>query len=97
MKTRLLNHTKSVLAIVATLALAAAMPLSTQANDQVKKVKTKDHKVKVKVVGGKAKLKTKRNGKQKIKVKGWNGDLAAAIAEQADSGHCEAPQPYYGK
>lgn len=97
MKTRLLNQSKSVLAIVATLALAAAMPLTTQANDQVKKVKNKDHKVKVKVVGGKAKIKTKANGKQKVKVKGWNGDLAAAIAEDSQGGYCEAPQPYYGK
>ena len=52
----------------------------------VRKVKVKDHKVKVKTVGGKAKIKNKANGKQKFKAKGWSGDLAASIAHDAVSG-----------
>lgn len=70
--------------------LALATPAS--ADDygvEVKQTKVKDHKVKVKVVGGKAKIKEKANGKQKVKVKGPNGGAAAAIAtdlgEQRDS------------
>lgn len=85
MKHLLIHRTRHALAILASLSLFAGLPLAsdTYAADPVKKVKVKDHKVKVKTVGGKAKIKDKANGKRKIKMKGPNGDLAAGIAHDA--------------
>ena len=85
----LLQHsTRLVLPALASVSLFIGLPMEAAASDHpaVKKMKVKDHKVKVKVNGGKAKIKHKRNGKQKIKVKGWNGELAAAIANEAAYG-----------
>ena len=64
----------------------APLASEARADDFVRKVKVKDHKVKVKAVDGKAKIKHKANGKQKIKVKGPNGDLAADLAYSAAGG-----------
>jgi hypothetical protein len=68
--------------MLSTLAAFAFAPLSSEAlaYDPVKRVKVKDHKVKVKAIDGKAKIKNKPNGKQKTKVKGPNGAFAADIA-----------------
>ena len=89
MKTLLLNTPKLILTSIASLSLFVGFPIEASAYDNpiVKKVKVKDHKVKVKTVGGKAKIKDKANGNQKMKVKGWSGDLAASIAAEATSGH----------
>lgn len=77
-----LRRTGRVLLVLATLAAFVGAPLDSSAHayDPVKKVKVKDHKVKVKAIDGKAKIKNKPNGKHKVKVKGPNGDLAARIA-----------------
>jgi hypothetical protein len=85
MKNLLYSHTRQALTIAASLTLLIGMPLTSNAyeNDFVKKVKVKDHKVKVKTVDGKAKIKNKANGDQKFKAKGPNGDLAADIAYEA--------------
>lgn len=80
---------KSILPLLASLSLLVGAPINSwsyEDHPEVKKVKIKDHKVKVKTVGGKAKFKAKANGKQKAKVKGWNGELAAAIADEIVSG-----------
>ena len=82
MKHLLLRRTGHALLVLATLTAFAGAPLDSSAHayDPVKKVKVKDHKVKVKTIDGKAKIKDKPNGKHKVKVKGPNGDLAAEIA-----------------
>lgn len=82
MKHLLIRRTGSALLVLATLAAFAVTPLdsSAQGYDPVQKVKVKDHKVKVKTIDGKAKIKDKPNGKHKMKVKGPGGDLAAEIA-----------------
>lgn len=87
MKT-ILNSTKLILPAFASLSLFVGFPMEVHAYDDssIKKVRVKDHKVKVKTVGGKAKIKHKANGKQKFKVKGWNGELAAEIAADAAYG-----------
>ncbi len=85
----LLQHSsRFILPAFASAALWFGIPTEAAADDDpsVKKVKVKDHKVKVKTVGGKAKIKHKANGKQKVKVKGWNGDLASSIAADAAYG-----------
>lgn len=71
----------------------ATLAPSVHADDFVQKMKVKDHKVKVKGVDGKAKIKNKANGKQKFKAKGPNGDIAADIAQSAYYG----PAPYHSK
>lgn len=83
MKHLLIRRTGSALLVLATLAAFAVAPLDSSAHayDPVKKVKVKDHKVKVKTIDGKAKIKDKPNGKHKVKVKGPTGDLAAEIAQ----------------
>ena len=88
MNSSLLLQTSRALLVLASLAAFACAPLASEAraDDFVRKVKVKDHKVKVKAVDGKAKIKHKANGKQKIKVKGANGDLAADIAYSAAGG-----------
>ncbi|MEM6280169.1 MAG: hypothetical protein AAF733_11860 [Verrucomicrobiota bacterium] len=89
MKSQLSTPSKLILPVFASLSLLLGAPITSQAyenNPAVKKVKVKDHKIKVKTVGGKAKIKDKASGKQKAKVKGWNGDLAASIADEIVSG-----------
>ena len=88
MNSYFLSKTKTLFALAAGLALSVGIPISASAydDDRIKRVKVKDHKVKVKVIGGKAKIKHKRNGKEKRKVKGYNGQLAAAIADEAQLG-----------
>lgn len=85
MKNLLYFQTRRALAILASLALTIGLPLTSDAYEDnfVKKVKVKDHKVKVKNLDGKAKIKNKANGDQKFKAKGPNGDLAADIAYEA--------------
>ena len=70
--------------ITALLGLSFGVPISAEAYHEpvVKKMKVKPHKVKVKTIGGKAKIKNKANGKHKLKVKGPTGGLANAIAHQ---------------
>lgn len=97
MKTKLFSSSALVLPLFATVALLFNAPIQSQAyeNDpRVKKVKVKDHKIKVKTIGGKAKIKDKVSGKQKAKVKGWNGQFAASIADEIVAG---TPQSYHGK
>ena len=91
------SKTKTLFALAAGLALSIGLPITGSAydDDQVKRVKVKGHKVKVKVIGGKAKIKHKRNGKVKHKVKGYNGDFADAIAYEAQLG--SAGEASYGK
>lgn len=89
-----------LLALGAAVALIAGAPVGAEAYDDVRKIKVKDHKAKVKMVDGKAKIKIKRNGKRKVKIKGCQGEIAAAIARKALAerhGHCEKPAPRYGK
>ncbi|MEM1441238.1 MAG: hypothetical protein AAGF67_02780 [Verrucomicrobiota bacterium] len=89
MKSQLSSTSKLILPVFASLSLFVGVPITSQAyedNPAVKKVKVKDHKIKVKTVGGKAKIKDKASGKQKAKIKGWNGDLAAAIADEIVAG-----------
>lgn len=89
MKTPLLKPTAFIVPVIAALALFAGTPVHAGGYGEppIKKVKVKDHKVKVKTVGGKAKIKNKPNGTQKVKVKGWSGGLAASIASEAVGGH----------
>lgn len=70
--------------ITVLLGLSFGVPKSAEAYHEpiVKKTKVKPHKVKVKTIGGKAKIKNKANGKHKLKVKGPTGGLANAIAHQ---------------
>ena len=95
-----LSKSKFLLLLISGLSLTIGLPTAAKAGNYdtppVKQMKVKDHKVKVKVVGGKAKFKTKRNGKEKIKIKGRNGQLAAEIATNAQAPY-QAPAPYYGK
>lgn len=89
MKSQLSSTSKLILPVFASLSLFVGVPITSQAyedNPAVKKVKVKDHKIKVKTVGGKAKIKDKASGKQKAKIKGWNGELAAAIADEIVAG-----------
>lgn len=100
---------KPILALVpmvASLFLVAGLPTPASAygHPPVHKAKVKDHKVKVKICGGKAKIKEKACGKRKVKVKGRNGRCAAAIAKEMRYGaaprHSGRPAPrqrYYGK
>ena len=79
--------------ITALLGLSFGVPISAEAYHApiVKKMKVKPHKVKVKTIGGKAKIKNKANGKHKLKVKGPTGGLANAIAHQL---HCPVGDGY---
>jgi len=79
------SPTRHALVLLASIALFAGLPLGpgAHAQDIVKKVKVKDHKVKVKTIDGKAKIKNKANGTQKVKVKGPNGYIASDIAHEA--------------
>jgi len=97
MKSLLLCRTGHTLLVLATLMAFAGAPLDSEAraDDPVKRVKVKDHKVKVKAVDGKAKIKDKPNGKYKVKLKGPNGDLAAGIAYAAANPFCEAAEAGY--
>lgn len=85
MNTTILRRPARLFLTLATLAAFTCAPLASEAlaydpYDPVKKVKVRDHKVKVKAIDGKAKIKNKPNGKQKTKVKGPNGAYAADIA-----------------
>ena len=95
-----LTQSKFLLTLIAGLALSVGLPMAADAGSYdgppIKQLKVKDHKVKVKVAGGTAKFKTKRNGKEKIKITGPNGQLAAQIAANAQAPN-HAPTPYYGK
>lgn len=95
-----LNKSKSPLTLIAGIALSLGLPLGAEAGPfdtpPIKQMRVKDHKVKVKLVGGKAKIKIKRNGKEKIKIKGRNGQLAAQIAGNAQA-PCPSPVPHFGK
>ena len=93
----LIRRTGHALLVLATLAAFAGAPFDSEARayDPVKKVKVKDHKVKVKAIDGKAKIKDKPNGKHKVKVKGPNGDLAAEIAYAAANPSCDTGTGYY--
>jgi hypothetical protein len=59
MKNRLFNTSKILPTSIASLSLFVGLPINANANENttVKKVKVKDHKVKVKTIGGKAKIK----------------------------------------
>jgi len=103
MTTRLIHRPGRLFAILASLALAAGLPLGANAHDDdiVDKVKIKDHKVVVKVEGGRAKIKQKRNGRTKVRVRGPNGDIARSIARDI-AGHpqgcpAKSPRRRYGK
>ncbi len=104
MNKNILTHSKHLLMLTAGLALTIGLPVNADAGADavtygtpvVKQMKVKDHKVKVKVVGGKAKIKIKRNGKEKVKIKGRNGQLAAEIAANANE-PTPVSTPYYGK
>jgi hypothetical protein len=100
----LLNNSarRSLLILVSLSAFAFAFaPLDSDAFDDglVKRVKVKDNKVKVKTIDGKAKIKNKANGTQKIKVKGPNGDIAADIARfrlsNADCEELGGPEAFF--
>jgi len=103
MKNPLLDRTRLLVPILASLALVAGVPVGANAYDDdfVRNVKVKKHKVKVKVEGGKAKIKHKRNGKVKVKIKGCSGDVAHDIAQEAagcsggHGGHGAKAQPTY--
>ena len=86
----MLHKVHSILSTFAVLALITGLPFGADAYDDVKRVKVKDHKVKVKMFNGKAKIKQKGYGKEKIKVKGPNGQIAASIASEA-MGQSHAP------
>lgn len=85
MKNLLASTTRHTLVLLASISLLAGLPLGTEvhAQDFVKKMKVKDHKVKVKTIDGKAKIKNKANGTQMVKVKGPNGYIASDIAHEA--------------
>jgi hypothetical protein len=101
MNTKILRHPARLFLALATLAAFTCAPLASEAlaYDPVKKVKVKDHKVKVKAIDGKAKIKNKPNGKQKTKVKGPNGAYAADIAYSTAYGNaspsCDTGSGYY--
>jgi hypothetical protein len=86
-----------LLVMLSTLAVFAFAPLSSEAlaYDPVKRVKVKDHKVKVKAIDGKAKIKNKPNGKHKTKVKGPNGAFAADVAYANAYPSCDTGTVYY--
>lgn len=92
---------RHALVLLASISLFAGLPLGTDvlAEDIVKKMKVKDHKVKVKTIDGKAKIKNKANGTQKVKVKGPNGYIASDIAHEAAGYpvHTELGGPVYHK
>ncbi len=102
MNKNILNPSRVLLTLTAGIALSIGSPPGAHAGSYdapvVKQMKVKDHKVKVKMVGGKAKIKLKANGKEKVKIKGRNGQLAAEIAANANApSNAPAPAPYYGK
>ena len=76
-------------AITALLGLSIGLPLSADAYQDpfVKKVKVKQHKVKVKTIGGKAKIKNRFNGSQRVKVRGFTGMVAHTIASDLSRPH----------
>lgn len=90
---KFLTNTRFFLVLLASAFLLSAAAPATRADDFVRQVKVKDHKVKVKTFNGKAKIKDKPNGKHKVKVKGPTGDVAADIAQSAYYG----PAPYGSK
>lgn len=77
------TKTRSFLVLLASAFLLSTAATATHADDFVRQVKVKDHKVKVKTFNGKAKIKDKPNGKHKVKVKGPTGDIAADIARNS--------------
>lgn len=101
MNTTILRRPARLFLTLATLAAFTCAPLASEAlaYDPVKKVKVKDHKVKVKAIDGKAKIKHKPSGKQKTKVKGPNGAFAADIAYSTAYGNaypsCDTGMGYY--
>ncbi|MCG8598997.1 MAG: hypothetical protein MI807_02545 [Verrucomicrobiales bacterium] len=99
MKHPFFQTSKALTALATGIFLIAGLPMDSSAydDDRIKRVKVKDHKVKVKVIGGKAKIKNKRNGKEKVKVKGYNGELAAQIAKEAKCRTPGAKAAYYAK
>jgi hypothetical protein len=96
MKNLPILQSRRALPLLACLFLFAGPPLASEAfgDDFVRQVKVKDHKVKVKTVGGKAKIKSKANGKEKFKAKGPNGAFAADIA-RANAGLPYPGPPLY--
>gem|GEM_PF-853967 len=76
-------------AITALLGLSIGLPLSADAYQDplVKKVKVKQHKVKVRTIGGKAKIKNRFNGSQRVKVRGFTGMVAHTIASDLSRPH----------
>lgn len=76
-------------AITGLLSLSIGLPISADAYQDpfVKKVKVKQHKVKVKTVGGKAKIKNRFNGIQRLKVRGFTGMVAHTIARDLSRPH----------
>ncbi|MDF1823536.1 MAG: hypothetical protein P1U68_02780 [Verrucomicrobiales bacterium] len=96
MKTTPLNPFTLIIPAIAALSFFVASPVHAGGYGEpiVKKVKVKDHKVKVKTVGGKAKIKNKGYGKQKVKVKGWSGDYASSIAREAAGGPRHGGHPH---
>lgn len=101
MKNLLVSPARHALVLFASISLFAGLPLGSDvhAQDIVKKMKVKDHKVKVKTIDGKAKIKNKANGTQKVKVKGPNGYIASDIAHEAAGYpvHTELGGPVYHK
>jgi hypothetical protein len=85
MNNLLAHRTRHALALFASISLFAGLPLGREvhAQDFVKKTKVTNHKVKVKTIDGKAKIKNKADGTQKVKVKGPNGCIASDIAHEA--------------
>lgn len=85
MNNLLAHRTRHALALFASISLFAGLPLGREVNAQdfVKKTKVTNHKVKVKTIDGKAKIKNKADGTQKVKVKGPNGYIASDIAHEA--------------
>ena len=99
MKNPLRLRTRSAVALLASLFLFPGLPISPgmQAAHVYKKVKVKDHKVKVKAFGGKAKLKEKAGGDRKLNAKGPNRGLAAAIARDAANRRDRAKAGWVGR
>lgn len=92
-----IRHASFAFAAILLVALAPLGP-EARADAPIRKAKVGEHKVKIKTFGGKAKIKDKPSGKQKVKIKGPNGAFAADVAYSAIAPPCGGPfydQPFY--
>ncbi len=99
MKNRLRHRTCCAVSLLASLFFLSGLPIApeTQGAEFFKKVKVKDDKVKVKAFGSKAKLKEKAGGERKLKAKGPNRGLAAALARNAANRRDRAEAGWFGR